>query len=85
MSRKIQEEIYRKSGKRSLSHTKTLIKHVFRLFYLRELLMIFERGYNDLCDSVLERIYSKEHKLYKTLVRVIKLSLNNHLKWKHGT
>ena len=41
VSRKIQEQTYRK-GKRSLSHIKTLIQHVFILFYFRELLMLFE-------------------------------------------
>ena len=32
---------YIENGKRALSHIKTLIKHVFLLFYLHELLMIF--------------------------------------------
>ena len=33
---------YIENGKRALSHIKTLIKHVFLLFYLHELLMSFE-------------------------------------------
>ena len=59
---------YIENGKRALSHIKTLIKHVFRLFYLHELLMYFEQCF--------EVIYTeRESVLYhaiKTPRRVLK-------------
>ena len=55
MSRKIQEEIYR-NGKRSLSLIKTLIKHVFLLFYLRELLMSFRMMFPLLIKSIISHV-----------------------------
>ena len=42
MSRKIQQEIYRNGKRASSTCMRTLIKHGFLLYYLCELLMIFE-------------------------------------------